>query len=89
MSLSFPLYILLIPFGIVVAYVLVLSLMHLSHLARYGTSVGTAQAISFIWMVGLVAIFLLTFSTLQGTDWSRAVDLNLPFGPDSVTDISL
>lgn len=77
-NLEFPLYFLLIPYGIVLAYVLLFSLINLHIMARYGTSAGTAKAAMTVWMIGTLTVAAITLNLLQGTDWERPVSLSVP-----------
>ena len=78
MSLDFPLSFLLIPYGLVVVYVLIFSFLNLQHLAHYGTSQGTAKTVATIWFIGSLAIVGLTFGLLQGVDWNHKISVSPP-----------
>jgi hypothetical protein len=78
MSLNFPLSFLLIPFAIIVIYVLVFSLLHLQHLAHYGTSVSTAKTAATVWLLGTMAIIIMTFGMLRDTNWEHEVVIAAP-----------
>ena len=78
MSLNFPLSFLLIPYAIIFIYVLVFSLLHLQHLAHYGTSVGTAKTAAYAWFLGTIVIIVMTFGMLRDTNWEHEVTIAPP-----------
>lgn len=78
MTLDFPISGLLIPYAVVFIYVLVFSLLHLQHLARYGTSIGTAKTAAYVWILGTTAIVIMTFGLLRNTNWEHRVTISPP-----------
>lgn len=78
MSISFPLSAFLVPYGIIVLYVLVFALLNLQHLFHYGTSHGTAKTAAWVWFLGTIALIGFTFFILREVDWSYSVTLSAP-----------
>jgi hypothetical protein len=87
MSITFPLSAALVPYGIIVLYVLVFALLNLQHLFHYGTSHGTAKAAAWVWFLGTIAMIGCTFILLRDVDWSYRVTLNAPnYDTNATTD---
>ncbi|MBN1584904.1 hypothetical protein JW899_00870 [Candidatus Uhrbacteria bacterium] len=90
MPSGFPVSVLLIPYGIIVAYTFTLSLMNLHHLARFGTSVATAKMAAFTWLVGTAAVVTVTFGLLQETDWQHPIEIDTSgYGMNQTQDFDL
>jgi hypothetical protein len=73
MSISFPFWFILIPYGIVIVIVAVIALLALHHLRSYGASRWVGSFVTASYFVGTVIILLATASLLRGTDWTAAV----------------
>ncbi len=75
---SFPLYLALIPYTVVVAIFSLMALIHVHHLIHYGAAGRMSFCVTFLFLGGAGLNILLTWWLLLGTDWNQAMQLGLP-----------
>jgi len=76
--MSFPIGLLLIPYGIVVLLFLVLAVLNVYHLVHYGATSRTSFIFTFVFVAGAALIAFVSWQSLAGVDWSAGVSIN-PF----------
>lgn len=75
MSIAFPFAIILIPYGLIVAFFAVLAIVNVFHLVGYGATTGPSFAVTFLFLAGAVFILFFTWEGVKGTDWEAPVTL--------------
>jgi hypothetical protein len=87
--MEIPLWIILIPLGIIVALTALFLFFNVFHLWRYGIVHHGATALIAAYMVSYAFIFIIGLSTLSAVPWTRTVSISdlLPFSstPSSST----
>ncbi len=78
MVISFPLFLPLVLFGLVVAAIAFYAFLNIEHLIRYGETTGVSFSVTFAWLAGTALIFFFTWQLLQGTDWKQLVTIGSP-----------
>ena len=76
--LSFPLILILIPYGILVALFLFIAAYSVHNLVRYGATTGSSFVATFAFLTGATLVFFLTWQSLVGTDWSYEINVGAP-----------
>jgi hypothetical protein len=76
--LSFPLILILIPYGIIVALFLFIAAYSVHNLVRYGATTGSSFMATFAFLAGAVFVFFLTWQSLAGTDWNHVISIGAP-----------
>ncbi|HTM68521.1 MAG TPA: hypothetical protein VL426_04425 [Candidatus Binatia bacterium] len=71
--LSFPLSLILIPYGIIVLIFIFLAAYSVHNLVRYGATTNSSFAATFAFLAGAVFVFFFTWQGLRGTDWSQQI----------------
>jgi len=82
-----PLYLILIPYGLVLAVFVVFSLFNLFHLVRYGFWNFHSALFVLIYLFISAALLLWTWQVLADTDWSMPlteIGSTLDFGPENI-----
>lgn len=75
---SFPLSLLLIPFGLTLIGVAMMIFLNVWHLLHYGATTLTSFVVTFLFLAGLATIGFFTVQELQYVDWSTPVEIGLP-----------
>lgn len=78
MEVSFPLFLLLVLFGLVVVAVGIYAFLNIEHLIHYGETTGVSFGVTFAWLAGTVLIFFFTWQLLQGTNWKQPIVIGSP-----------
>ncbi len=76
---SFPITLILIPYGVIVALFLFMSLYSIHNLVRYGATSHGSFLATFAFLAGAVFVFFFTWQALIGTDWSQQINIAIPF----------
>ncbi len=76
--LSFPLILILIPYGVVVALFLFIAAYSVHNLVRYGATTGTSFLATFAFLAGAVFVFFFTWQALAKTDWNEPINIGGP-----------
>lgn len=76
--LSFPLILILIPYGIVVALFLFIAAYSVHNLVRYGATTTGSFLATFAFLAGATFVFFFTWQALANTDWERPINIGLP-----------
>ncbi len=76
--MSFPIGLLLIPYAIIILLFLILAVLNVYHLVRYGATTRTSFIFTFVFIAGAALIAFLSWQSLGGVDWSAGVSIN-PF----------
>ncbi|MFC1639081.1 hypothetical protein ACFL26_02315 [Patescibacteria group bacterium] len=71
--MTFPLALLLIPYGLAVIVFLVFASLHVYHLIHYGAATKIGFTATFIFFAGTVLIAGLSLWMLGGYDWSAPI----------------
>ena len=77
--LSFPLSLILIPYGIVVLLFILLAAYSVHNLVRYGATTNSSFVATFAFLAGAVFVMFFTWSALRGTDWTQEVSIGGAF----------
>jgi len=72
-----PLYLLLIPYGILVAVFFILALINIYHMIVYGFLSFSSTFMTFIFLVGTIIIFYATYALAADIDWMQVYKINL------------
>ncbi|MBU0625711.1 hypothetical protein KKF05_05220 [Patescibacteria group bacterium] len=75
--MSFSLGLLLIPYLLAILLFLVLAVLNVYHLIRYGATTGTSFVFTFIFMAGAVIIAFVSWQMLAQIDWTTSVGFSL------------
>jgi hypothetical protein len=75
MSLTLPLYFLLIPCALFVVIYVIFFLINLYHLVVYTTPSLTGFVMTFFFLGGVAYIVFITYNLLLGTDWQQPLNL--------------
>ena len=84
---SFPLILVLIPYGIIVVIFLFMALYSIHNLVRYGATTGGSFLATFAFLAGAVFVFFFTWQALIGTDWSQRIVIGAPSFSSSIPTI--
>jgi L-cystine uptake protein TcyP (sodium:dicarboxylate symporter family) len=85
--ISFPLSLVLIPYGIVLLLFALLAAYSVHNLVKYGATTNTSFVATFSFLAGAVFVLFFTWQALQGTDWSQEINLSAPFATISSTQL--
>lgn len=73
--MSFPLYILLIPYGLAIIFYLTWSLSLLYHIFRFGYWDSSTRFMLFLYFAGSLIILIFTGIYIMGIDWNQTVSI--------------
>ena len=76
--ISFPLAFALIPYGIVLLFFIIFSLINITHLIRYGATTGVSLFMTFIFLAGAVIILFVSWQILGTINWGQPIVFSLP-----------
>lgn len=76
--ISFPFAFALIPYGIVLLFFVIFSLINITHLIRYGATTGVSLFMTFIFLVGAAIILFASWSVLGTVNWEQSIVFSLP-----------
>lgn len=76
--ISISLSALLIPFGLAVAFFVVLAFINVYHLVHYGATTGVSFLVTFLFLAGGVFVLFFTWQELRDVDWSQSMDFGIP-----------
>jgi len=88
MTFSFPFSLILIPYGLIVLFFVILALVNIFHLVAYGATNGLTFLITFLFLAGAATVFFLTWQGVKDTDWRAPVTIGASVGID-VSNIKL
>jgi len=71
--ISFPLSLILIPYGILVLLFILLAAYSVHNLVRYGATTNSSFVATFAFLAGAVFVMFFTWQGLRGTDWTQEV----------------
>lgn len=77
--LSFPLSLILLPYGIVVILFLLLAVYNVYNLVRYGATTNASFLATFCFLAGATFVLFFTWHALREVDWGQQIDLATPF----------
>lgn len=75
---SFPLSLILIPYGIIVLMFVFLAAYSVHNLVRYGATTNSSFVATFAFLAGAVFVFFFTWQGLRGTDWTQQISIGGP-----------
>ena len=75
MSISFPFILILIPYGLVLAFFTLLAIVNVAHIVGYGETTGPSFIVTFLFLAGAAFILFFTWHGVAGTDWMAPVTL--------------
>ncbi len=76
--ISFPLSLVLIPYGIVILVFALLAMYSVHNLVRYGATTNSSFVATFAFLGGAVFVMFFTWYALRGTDWTQEISLGAP-----------
>ncbi|HTK05025.1 MAG TPA: hypothetical protein VL500_05545 [Candidatus Eisenbacteria bacterium] len=85
--ISFPLSLVLIPYGIVVLIFILLAAYSVHNLVRYGATTNSSFFATFAFLAGAVFVMFFTWSALRGTDWTQEVTIGGGFSVTPTTKL--
>jgi len=74
-SIAFPLWLVLIPYAVVVLLFAAIAFFNVFNLVRYDATNHVSFLATFSFLAGASLVFFLTWQELKGVDWTRQVDL--------------
>lgn len=77
--LSFPLSLVLIPYGVIVLIFAFLAAYSVHNLVKYGATTNTSFAATFAFLAGAIFVFFFTWQGLRGTDWTQQITIGGSF----------
>jgi len=78
MLITFPLWSLLIPFGVVVALFIFTAFFNVYNLVRFDATNGTSFIATFAFLAGASLVLFLTHRELKGVDWQTPIVIGAP-----------
>lgn len=76
--ISFPLSLVLIPYGIIVLLFVLLAAYSVYNLVRYGATTNASFVATFSFLAGAVFVMFFTWQGLRGTDWTQEINFGTP-----------
>lgn len=86
---SFPLSLILIPYGIVVLLFVFLAAYSVHNLVKYGATTNSSFVATFAFLAGAVFVFFFTWQGLKGTDWQQEISFGSPFSAGVISPTGL
>ena len=77
--LSFPLSLILIPYGVIVLLFVFLAAYSVHNLVKYGATTNSSFVATFAFLAGAVFVFFFTWQGLRGTDWTQEITVGGSF----------
>jgi hypothetical protein len=77
--ISFPLWVLAIPYLVVAALCAIFALFTISHFVKYAETTMVSFAATFLYLAGTAFILFFTWQALQGTDWQHPIVIQTIF----------
>ncbi len=74
---SFPLYLALVPFALVLVGVAIMAVVSIGHLMHYGATTFLSFLITFAYLAGSATILFITWQMVQDVDWTQPVEIRL------------
>ena len=78
--MSFPLAIILVPYGMVALVFAVVALLNIYHLIHYSATTKASFAFTFVFLAGTAVIAFLTWQAVGGIDWQTPISISLSSG---------
>lgn len=75
--MTFYLWYLFIPYGLLGLVIMVMALFNLYHIIRFSFSNSTSTITTFIYLSGLVIILIASLVGILQYDWSQIIEINL------------
>ena len=76
--ISFPLSLVLIPYGIILLLFALLAAYSVHNLVRYGATTNSSFVATFSFLAGAVFVLFFTWQGLRGTDWTQEINFGAP-----------
>lgn len=77
--LTFPFALVLIPYGLLIIFFVLMATINVFHLVHYGATTGVSFMVTFLFLAGAVFILFFTWQSLVGVDWGRTINIPIPF----------
>lgn len=87
--ISFPLSLVLIPYGIIILLFIFLAAYSVHNLVKYGATTNASFVATFAFLAGAVFVMFFTWQGLKGTDWTQEISFGSPFSAASITPTGL
>jgi len=87
MTVSFSLSLVLIPYGLIAAFVAAFAIFNIHHLVHYGATTRLSYAITATFLFGIVAIAFLTLFQLRGVNWDQPISFTPRLPAPSMTGV--
>ena len=78
MSVTFTLGLALIPYALVLLFVIGYGIFAVYHLVHYGATTGLSFTITFAYLAGTIFILFFTWQALNGVDWRQPITFSPP-----------